>query len=115
MISFSWFGFVAFVLGNPETQTVSRSFPKLCAPLQKKLRDRNRSRYQPGLKALLRVRLIDVGAAKPVTRLSRLAVRGAALRNSAYLSLKVAEPTFTPSIMISTRYVPVPSALELRL
>jgi len=36
MISFSWFGFVAFVLGNPETQTVSHSFPKVCAALQKK-------------------------------------------------------------------------------
>jgi hypothetical protein len=30
------FGFVAVVLGNPETQTVSHSFPKLCAALQRK-------------------------------------------------------------------------------
>jgi hypothetical protein len=30
------FGFVAVVLGNPETQTVSYSFPKLCAALQRK-------------------------------------------------------------------------------
>ena len=28
---------VVFVLGNPETQTVSRSFPKLSAALQRKL------------------------------------------------------------------------------
>ena len=27
---------VVFVPGNPETQTVSHSFPKLCAALQKK-------------------------------------------------------------------------------
>ena len=27
---------VVFVLGNPETQTVSHSFPKLCAALQKR-------------------------------------------------------------------------------
>ena len=27
---------MAFVLGNPETQTVSHSFPKLCAALQRK-------------------------------------------------------------------------------
>jgi hypothetical protein len=27
---------VVFVLGNPKTQTVSHSFPKLCAALQKK-------------------------------------------------------------------------------
>jgi len=36
MIFFSCFGFVVFVLGNPETQTVSHSFPKLCAALQRK-------------------------------------------------------------------------------
>jgi hypothetical protein len=30
------FGFVAVVLGNPETQTVSHSFPNLCAALQRK-------------------------------------------------------------------------------
>jgi hypothetical protein len=35
LISFSCFGFVAVVPGNPETQTVSRSFPKLSAALQK--------------------------------------------------------------------------------
>ena len=36
MISFSCFEFVALVLGNPETQTVSHSFPKLCAALHRK-------------------------------------------------------------------------------
>jgi hypothetical protein len=36
MISFSCFGFVAVVPGNPETQTVSLSLPKLCAALQRK-------------------------------------------------------------------------------
>ena len=35
LISFSCFGFVAVVPGNPETQTVSHSFPKLCAALQR--------------------------------------------------------------------------------
>ena len=40
------------------TQTVSHFFPKVCAPLQKKLWDRNRNRYQPGLKAL-RLCLVD--------------------------------------------------------
>jgi hypothetical protein len=35
VISFSCFGFVAVVLGNPETQTVSLSSPKLCAALQR--------------------------------------------------------------------------------
>jgi hypothetical protein len=35
VISFSCFGFVAVVLGNPETQTVSHIFPKLCAALQR--------------------------------------------------------------------------------
>jgi hypothetical protein len=40
MIFFSCFGFVAVVLGNPETQTVSHSFPKICAALQKKVVDR---------------------------------------------------------------------------
>jgi hypothetical protein len=32
----SCFGFMAVVLGHPETQTVSHSFPKLCAALQRK-------------------------------------------------------------------------------
>jgi hypothetical protein len=27
---------VVFVLGNPETETVSHSFPKVCAALQRK-------------------------------------------------------------------------------
>jgi hypothetical protein len=36
MIFFSGFGFVALVLDNPETQTVSHSFPKVCAALQRK-------------------------------------------------------------------------------
>jgi len=36
MIFFSSFGFVAVVLGNPETQTVSHSFLKLCAALRRK-------------------------------------------------------------------------------
>jgi hypothetical protein len=36
VIFFSCFGFVAVVPGNPETQTVSHSFPKLCAALQRK-------------------------------------------------------------------------------
>jgi len=36
MIFFSVFGFVAVVPVNPETQTVSHSFPKVCAALQKK-------------------------------------------------------------------------------
>jgi len=36
LISFSCFGFVVFVPGNPETQTVSHFFPKLCAALQRK-------------------------------------------------------------------------------
>jgi hypothetical protein len=36
VISFSCFGFVAVVPGDPETQTVSHSFPKLCAALQRK-------------------------------------------------------------------------------
>jgi hypothetical protein len=36
VISFSCFGFVAVVLGNPETQTVSHFFPKPCAALQRK-------------------------------------------------------------------------------
>jgi hypothetical protein len=35
LISFSCFGFVAVVPGNPETQTVSHSFPKLCVALQR--------------------------------------------------------------------------------
>jgi len=37
VISFSCFGLVAVVPGNPETQTVSHSFPKLSAALQRKL------------------------------------------------------------------------------
>jgi hypothetical protein len=61
MIFFLCFGFVVFVLGNPETPTVSLSFPKVCAPLQKKLLDRNRNWSQPGLKALLRLCVVDVG------------------------------------------------------
>src|SRR5437764_14775990 len=36
LIFFSGFGFVAVVPGDPETQTVSHSFPKLCAALQRK-------------------------------------------------------------------------------
>jgi len=44
---------MAFGPGNPETQTVSRFFPKVCAPLQKKLWDQNHNHYQLGLKALL--------------------------------------------------------------
>jgi hypothetical protein len=36
MVFFLCFRFVAVVLGNPETQTVSHSFPKLCAALQRK-------------------------------------------------------------------------------
>ena len=36
MISFSCLGLVAVVPGNPETQTVSHSFPKLWAALQRK-------------------------------------------------------------------------------
>ena len=36
IISFSCFGFVAVVPGNPKTQTVSYSFPKLCAALRRK-------------------------------------------------------------------------------
>jgi hypothetical protein len=36
VIFFSVFGFVAVVPGNPETQTVSHSFPKVCAALQRK-------------------------------------------------------------------------------
>src|SRR5207237_3688904 len=43
LISFSCFGFVAVVLGDPETQTVSHSFPKLCAALQRKRREPQRS------------------------------------------------------------------------
>jgi hypothetical protein len=37
VIFFFCFGFVAVVLGNPETQTVSYSFPKPCAALQRNL------------------------------------------------------------------------------
>jgi hypothetical protein len=58
VISFSCFGFVVFVPGNPKPQTVSHSFPKVCAALQKKLRDQNHNRYQLGLKAL-RLCLVD--------------------------------------------------------
>jgi hypothetical protein len=36
LISFSCFGLVAVVPDNPETQTVSHSFPKLSAALQRK-------------------------------------------------------------------------------
>src|SRR5213596_564995 len=36
VISFSCFGFVAVVPGDPETQTVSHSFPKVCAALRRK-------------------------------------------------------------------------------
>jgi hypothetical protein len=36
LISFSCFGLVAVVPGNPETQAVSHFFPKLCAALQRK-------------------------------------------------------------------------------
>ena len=36
MIFFLVFGFVAVVLANPETQTVSHSFPKVCAAVAKK-------------------------------------------------------------------------------
>jgi hypothetical protein len=36
VISFSCFGFLAVVPGDPETQTVSHSFPKVCAALQRK-------------------------------------------------------------------------------
>jgi hypothetical protein len=36
LISFSCFGFLAVVPGDPETQTVSHSFPKLCAALRRK-------------------------------------------------------------------------------
>ncbi len=36
IIFLSCFGFVAVVLGNPETRTVSHSFPKPCAALQRK-------------------------------------------------------------------------------
>src|SRR5438045_1458810 len=35
VISFSCYGFVAVVLDNPETHTVSHSFPKLFAALQR--------------------------------------------------------------------------------
>jgi hypothetical protein len=35
LIFFSSFGFVAVVPGDPETQTVSHSFPKVCAALQR--------------------------------------------------------------------------------
>jgi hypothetical protein len=35
-MSFSCFGFLAVVPGDPETQTVSHSFPKGCAALQRK-------------------------------------------------------------------------------
>jgi hypothetical protein len=35
VISFSCFGFLAVVPGDPETQTVSYSFPKLSAALQR--------------------------------------------------------------------------------
>jgi hypothetical protein len=97
-------------------EAVSHSFPKVCAALQKKVQDRNRNRYQLGVKTLLRLRLVDNGRRLScVNRLARVAMRGAAVRNSAYLSLKVAEPTVAPLLMISMRYVPVPSALELRL
>jgi hypothetical protein len=36
MIFFLCFRFVVFVLGNPETETVSHFFPKVCAALQRK-------------------------------------------------------------------------------
>jgi len=39
---------VVFVLGNPETQTVSRFFPKVCAALQKKWRSVASSRWNCG-------------------------------------------------------------------
>jgi hypothetical protein len=35
MISFSCFGFMAVALDNPDTQTVSHSFPKVSAALQR--------------------------------------------------------------------------------
>jgi hypothetical protein len=47
MISFL-FWFVAVVLGNPETPTVSHSFPKVCGALQKNCGIEIGNRYQPG-------------------------------------------------------------------
>ena len=91
---------MVFVPGNPETQTVSHSFPKLCAALQKKVQDRKEPK--PGAKTLRRLGLVDDGRCwSCVNRLPRVAMRGAALRTSAYLSLKVAEPTVAPLIMMN--------------
>jgi hypothetical protein len=48
MIFFLCFGFVAFVPDNPETPTVSHSFPKVCAALQKRWRGVASSRWNCG-------------------------------------------------------------------
>src|SRR5262249_28626409 len=72
MISFSCFGFVVFVLANPETETVSHFFPKVCAALQRKFGAdgacRARRRYVFGLVSHERITTTDtaLGSAAPV-------------------------------------------------
>jgi hypothetical protein len=56
------FGVYAVVLGNPETQTVSHSFPKLCAALQRKCGIEIEP-VSAWFESLMRLRLIDQGAA----------------------------------------------------
>jgi hypothetical protein len=77
MIFFSSFGFVAVVLGNPETQTVSHSFPKLCAALQRKFGSR-----REGALELTKVRLFRMQSARADTdRLSVICLGFWALKN----------------------------------
>jgi len=46
---------VVFVPGDPDTQTVSHFFPKVCAALQRNCGIETEARYQLSLKALLRL------------------------------------------------------------
>jgi len=69
------FSFVAVVLGNPETPTVSHSFPKVCAALQKNCGIEIGTGINRGLKALLCLRLVDDGHYRSnVTRRPRVAI-----------------------------------------
>jgi hypothetical protein len=73
LISFL-FGFVAVVPGNPKTQTVSHSFPKVCVALQRNFRTdaayRAGSRYVFGLISRERMTTKDtvLGSAPAIRR-----------------------------------------------
>jgi len=58
---------VAVVPGNPNTQAVSRFFPKVCAALQRKC-GIDIEPVSAWFESVMRLRLIDEGAAGRVTR-----------------------------------------------